>query len=75
MCEYDEERGSLSYKPCVSDRFPIFKFTYRHATEVIETDGWNRMVRENPHLVAEVFKALAHQIPGVGPIRKRLKHT
>lgn len=46
-----------------------------HATEVIETEGWNRMVRDNPHLVAEVFKALAHQIPGVGPIRKRLKHS
>uniref|UniRef100_A0A6G1SNG6 Protein roadkill n=1 Tax=Aceria tosichella TaxID=561515 RepID=A0A6G1SNG6_9ACAR len=46
-----------------------------HATEVIETDGWNRMVRETPHLVAEVFRALAHQIPGVGPIRKRLKHS
>lgn len=51
------------------------EFISTHATEVIETDGWNRMVRENPHLVAEVFKALAHQIPGVGPIRKRLKHT
>lgn len=51
------------------------EFISIHATEVIETDGWNRMVRENPHLVAEVFKALAHQIPGVGPIRKRLKHS
>lgn len=51
------------------------EFISTHATEVIETDGWNRMVRENPHLVAEVFKALAHQIPGVGPIRKRLKHS
>lgn len=51
------------------------EFISTHATEVIETDGWHRMVRENPHLVAEVFKALAHQIPGVGPIRKRLKHS
>lgn len=51
------------------------EFISTHATEVIETDGWNRMVRENPHLVAEVFKALAHQIPGVGPIRKKLKHA
>lgn len=51
------------------------EFISSHATEVIETDGWNRMVRENPHLIAEVFKALAHQIPGVGPIRKRLKHS
>lgn len=51
------------------------EFISTHATEVIETEGWNRMVRENPHLVAEVFKALAHQIPGVGPIRKRPKHS
>lgn len=51
------------------------EFISTHATEVIETEGWNRIVRENPHLVAEVFRALAHQIPGVGPIRKRLKHS
>jgi len=51
------------------------EFISTHATEVIETEGWTRMVRENPHLVAEVFKALAHQIPGVGPIRKRLKNS
>lgn len=51
------------------------EFISTHATEVIETEGWNRMVKENSHLVAEVFKALAHQIPGVGPIRKRLKHS
>lgn len=51
------------------------EFISTHATEVIETEGWNRMVRENPHLVAEVFKALAHQIPGVGPVRKRLKNS
>ena len=51
------------------------EFIGTHATEVTETDGWNRMIRENSHLVGEVFKALAHQIPGVGPIRKRLKHS
>jgi len=46
----------------------------RHATDVMETSGWKRMVSSNPHLVAEAFKALAtQQIPPMGPPRKKLK--
>merc|ERR1712008_503507 len=46
----------------------------RHATDVMETPGWKRMVSSNPHLVAEAFKALAtQQIPPIGPPRKKLK--
>lgn len=51
------------------------EFITTHANEVIETDGWERMAKQNTQLVAEVFRALAQHVPGVGPIRKRLKHT
>lgn len=53
----------------------LFFSNNSYAAEVIETEGWNRMVRDNPHIVAEVFKALAHQVPGANTIRKKLKHS
>jgi len=46
----------------------------RHVTDVMETSGWKQMVANNPHLIAEAFKALAsQQIPPMGPPRKKLK--
>ncbi|PAA58105.1 hypothetical protein BOX15_Mlig001084g7 [Macrostomum lignano] len=45
-----------------------------HANEVTESAGWAQMVRRQPHLVAEAFKALAMQAtPPLGPPRKRPK--
>ena len=42
--------------------------------DVMETAGFNQMVRTHPHLVAEAFRALAAiQSPPSAPPRKRLK--
>jgi len=49
-------------------------FINNHAMDVMETAGFNQMVRTHPHLVAEAFRALAAiQSPPSAPPRKRLK--
>ena len=49
---------------------------FSHATDVMETQGWKTMITQQPHLIAEAFKALAtQQIPPIGPPRKRIKHS
>lgn len=49
-------------------------YLYRHATDVMETQGWKSMIQSHPHLIAEAFRALAtQQIPPIGPPRKRIK--
>ena len=49
---------------------------HSHATDVMETQGWKTMITQQPHLIAEAFKALAtQQIPPIGPPRKRIKHS
>ncbi|XP_014670983.1 PREDICTED: speckle-type POZ protein-like, partial [Priapulus caudatus] len=51
-------------------------FVNSHATDVIETHGWKQMIQSHPHLIAEVFRALAsQQLPPLGPPRKRLKYS
>jgi len=46
----------------------------RHATDVMESQGWQAMIRSHPHLIAEAFRALAtQQTPPMGPARKRVK--
>jgi len=48
----------------------------RHATDVMETQGWKTMITRQPHLIAEAFRALAtQQIPPIGPPRKRIKQS
>jgi len=43
-----------------------------HATDVMETTGWKEMITNQPHLIAEAFRALAtQQVPPIGPPRKR----
>ncbi|VDD86892.1 unnamed protein product [Enterobius vermicularis] len=48
-----------------------------HANEIMESDGWEILVKEHPPLLAEVFRALAtQQTPPVvlsQPPRKRMK--
>jgi len=47
---------------------------YSHATDVMETSGWQNMITTHSHLIAEAFRALAtQQIPPIGPPRKRVK--
>lgn len=48
-----------------------------HATDVMETIGWKEMIRSQPHLIAEAFRALATQQmpPNCGPPRKRIKQS
>ncbi|XP_053200921.1 protein roadkill-like [Panonychus citri] len=47
-----------------------------HATDVMETQGWKTMITNQPHLIAEAFRALAtQQIPPIGPPRKRIKQS
>jgi len=49
---------------------------FRHATDVMETQGWKTMINRQPHLIAEAFRALAtQQIPPIGPPRKRIKQS
>ncbi|XP_071942085.1 speckle-type POZ protein B-like isoform X1 [Antedon mediterranea] len=49
-------------------------FINTHATDVMDTSGWKNMVRSQPHLVADAFRALASaQTPPFGPPRKRIK--
>uniref|UniRef100_H2Z148 BTB domain-containing protein n=1 Tax=Ciona savignyi TaxID=51511 RepID=H2Z148_CIOSA len=51
-------------------------FINNHALDVMETGGFNIMVRSHPHLVADAFRALAAiQSPPSGPPRKRLKSS
>nr|CAB3266537.1 speckle-type POZ protein B [Phallusia mammillata] len=51
-------------------------FINNHALDVMETGGFNLMVRSHPHLVADAFRALAAiQSPPSGPPRKRLKSS
>uniref|UniRef100_F6UG35 BTB domain-containing protein n=1 Tax=Ciona intestinalis TaxID=7719 RepID=F6UG35_CIOIN len=51
-------------------------FINNHALDVMETSGFNVMVRSHPHLVADAFRALAAiQSPPSGPPRKRLKSS
>jgi speckle-type POZ protein len=51
-------------------------FINTHATDVMESQGWKSMITQQPHLIAEAFKALAtQQIPPIGPPRKRIKHS
>ncbi|KAF8784293.1 Protein roadkill like protein [Argiope bruennichi] len=50
------------------------EFLKSHASDVIETPGWKTMIETCPHLIAEVFRHLAHQqIPIMYPPRKRSK--
>ena len=57
------------------DLFQAIEFiNTRHMTVVTETGSWKQMVASHPHLIAEVFKALAsQQIPPMGPPRKKVK--
>ncbi|XP_073840704.1 BTB/POZ and MATH domain-containing protein rdx isoform X1 [Musca autumnalis] len=49
-------------------------FINTHATDVMETQGWQNMITTHSHLIAEAFRALAtQQIPPIGPPRKRVK--
>ncbi|XP_033163717.1 protein roadkill isoform X1 [Drosophila mauritiana] len=49
-------------------------FINTHATDVMETSGWQNMITTHSHLIAEAFRALAtQQIPPIGPPRKRVK--
>ncbi|XP_032295119.1 protein roadkill isoform X1 [Drosophila virilis] len=49
-------------------------FINTHATDVMETTGWQNMITTHSHLIAEAFRALAtQQIPPIGPPRKRVK--
>ncbi|XP_036327205.1 speckle-type POZ protein isoform X2 [Rhagoletis pomonella] len=49
-------------------------FINTHATDVMETSGWQSMIATHSHLIAEAFRALAtQQIPPIGPPRKRVK--
>ncbi|XP_054726822.1 protein roadkill [Anastrepha obliqua] len=49
-------------------------FINTHATDVMETTGWQSMIATHSHLIAEAFRALAtQQIPPIGPPRKRVK--
>nr|XP_014103380.2 protein roadkill isoform X1 [Bactrocera oleae] len=49
-------------------------FINTHATDVMETAGWQSMIATHSHLIAEAFRALAtQQIPPIGPPRKRVK--
>ncbi|XP_039267485.1 speckle-type POZ protein-like [Styela clava] len=51
-------------------------FINSHAIDVMETAGFNSMVRSHPHLMAVAFRALAAiQSPPSGPARKRLKSS
>ncbi|EPQ11798.1 Speckle-type POZ protein [Myotis brandtii] len=51
-------------------------FINSHAEDVLETEGWQAMVRSHPHLVAEMYRSLASaQGPCLGPPRKRLKQS
>uniref|UniRef100_A0A1I8I867 Speckle-type POZ protein n=3 Tax=Macrostomum lignano TaxID=282301 RepID=A0A1I8I867_9PLAT len=51
------------------------QFILANASRVAESPGWDQMVRRQPHLVAEAFKALAAQAaPPMGPTpKKRMK--
>jgi hypothetical protein len=54
----------------------LLKFK-RHASDVVETNGWKNLVKTHTHLLAETFKAFVNQqsptlMPG-GPPRKRFK--
>jgi hypothetical protein len=50
--------------------------TCRHATDIMETQGWKTMINRQPHLIAEAFRALAtQQMPPIGPPRKRIKQS
>lgn len=63
-----------TYSP-ITKYFYLFSVTFNcsHASEVVETDAWNSMVKHQSHLLADAFKALANQIPPLGPSRKRIK--
>lgn len=60
-------------------RLHAINFINMHATEVMASDGWDQLVKQHPHLLAEVFKALAtQQTPPLvvcAPPKKRLKHA
>ncbi|GMT18075.1 hypothetical protein PFISCL1PPCAC_9372 [Pristionchus fissidentatus] len=60
-------------------RLHAINFINMHATEVMASDNWNELVKNHPHLLAEVFKALAtQQTPPLvvcAPPKKRLKHA
>lgn len=54
----------------------VFRVSFSHAAEVMETAGWKSMVASHPHLVAEAYRSLASaQCPFLGPPRKRLKQS
>lgn len=50
-------------------------FINSRATDVMESNGWKTLVRDHPHLIAQVFKAFlaSTQTPLIGPPRKRQK--
>ncbi|CAG5131835.1 unnamed protein product [Candidula unifasciata] len=49
-------------------------FINSHASDIMETTGWQSMIQAQPHLIAEAFRALAsQQSPPLGPPRQRLK--
>ncbi|GMS89137.1 hypothetical protein PENTCL1PPCAC_11312, partial [Pristionchus entomophagus] len=60
-------------------RLHAINFINMHATEVMASEGWNELIKQHPHLLAEVFKALAtQQTPPLvvcSPPKKRLKHS
>ncbi|KAG9508484.1 Protein roadkill, partial [Fragariocoptes setiger] len=49
------------------------EFIMNHASDVIKTDGWNTI--KDTHLCADMFEALAAQLPYIGPQKKRIKPT
>ena len=56
--------------------FDYVPFTFSHATEVMETDDWKRLVISHSNIVADAFRALASlkaSPPIWGPPKKKQK--
>lgn len=46
-----------------------------HATDVMETQGWQNMITTHSHLIAEAFRALAtQQIPPICLVKYNQGH-